>query len=127
MGQRKVARRKLQIHQAGDLREVVTLKKRGLESSTEGGSIEALLEQGTIRASVDTRQQSNFMRGGVNVKEQQTHIFTTRRTRKIDVDTILEFKGEHYKVLSIEESDGRGLFLKLNCELLGDNTLPINN
>jgi len=131
MAERKVHRRRLQKAAIGDMRERVGLYERSIRPPVFGSAdiTEQYILLAKVWAKIDTIAFQGTGRddfGGVDVGERATHSFTIRFRDDLTAETVIDYRGEHYKIIKTTDMDERQLFIKMDAKVLGDNDKAAN-
>jgi len=120
--QTSVSRRKNRKINIGDLNKKIKLQRRVLYSSFQSGgrgqgaSFETFAEPW---ASIETTKGITKF-DGVELKKAYTHKITIRYRSNLDQTSWIEFGGNRYDIVDIEDLDERHEFLLLMCKLTGN-------
>lgn len=106
---------------AGDLRTSVTALTASTRATLGGGIERTLTPAFTVFVMERSVPFGSHQFDGVNISETPTHLFTLRHRDDVTAQMILERGGERFEILKIENVDGRGRFITLQCRELGDN------
>ena len=107
----------------GDMRERITLAKKVL--STQFSPPRVLFDPVTdVWASVVTDFGEDRF-DDVNLASKVDAVFYIRLA-EINSEHIIQFNDKNYRIVSSENFDGRNMFLKISCVLLGDDSKGVN-
>lgn len=71
--------------------------------------------QAAITSGINNRREFD----GVDIEDRPTHEFVVRYEPNIDSETVIEYNGERYRVVSTDDPEERGRFLYIRAQLLG--------
>lgn len=128
MATRQIKRRPLRKIPVGDMRDWITLYTRSI--TAPGYDSAALSEEYTSLCSLwskhETLELDTAKFDDVQILSQPTDRFVIRFIPGLTSENILEWDGDYFKILSINDYEGRKEYLQLKCRLKGDNTLEAN-
>lgn len=121
--QTSTSRRKRRIVNIGDLNKRINLQTRAINSTFQTKINKQTAEFVTYAnpwAKVETtRGKTQF--DGVELKIAYTHYITIRYRKNMDQTTWVEYEGNRYDIIDIEDLDDRHEFLLLRCKISGDS------
>jgi len=125
MSKRVVQRRKLRKPQVGDMRDEIIISARDIAPplfDTESHR-QVFTDPQSCFAKTDTFAGVEIFQG-TNLLGVKTHAFTIRdEGLAITTEHVVEFKGNFFAILRINNFEERDLFLLLECGEKGDKTL----
>ncbi len=112
---------------AGDLDRKITLTDREIQTTEIGAPDfgEDFPNPITRWAMVVTESGDEFFAFN-NLNKAVTHSFYCRYDSAVTAQNYIEFEGDRYDILSVEDLDERHEWLRLKCTILGDETKPSN-
>ncbi len=111
----------------GDMRHKIKINVRTLTPPSNGDVDFDEVLSGTVEvwaALITTSGKEVF--DGTNLKGIATHIFYIRALTGQTAEDWVEFKGEYYRILSVENYREDDRFQELMCNVRGDTSLPVN-
>ena len=111
----------------GDMRDRVTVYVRtATPSRTNGVDLSEVLSTPTsIWAAVVTKEGKEIF-DGTNLKGVATHWIYIRSISGLTAEKWLEFNGEYYDIIDVQDMDERGDFMLLRCSVRGTTSNPVN-
>lgn len=111
---------------AGDLRFKVSINNRAIvppadKVNTENSQDYTLFSD--VWAAIETKNTGSYQTlDGVALDETLivTHVFYIRFFDGISTEQFIFYNGDNYKIIRATNIDERSLFLRLNCNLLGE-------
>ena len=135
MGNQLNKKRLSKMPQIGDMRERVSIYDRGMVAPVAGSMefVEGLTLVATVWAMMETTSGYHIFDGDkmfdgvdVNTDNKTIHQFTIRYRDDIEYQQVIKYKGFHYQIMKVENSESRSRFLFLYCVMLGDDTKEVN-
>lgn len=127
MSGRELQRARLRKVPVGDMRTPVIIHQAEILAPTAGVDLGR-----SVTAVIDPWWCKVMTVNGVyifdssNVEQQITHDFQGRYTSGIDRDMVIEYAGEYYKIISVEDMENRNEFLRLRCVIRGAVSQGVN-
>lgn len=121
---KEIIKRKKRVSCIGDLSERVKLHDRNIQVP-EFGSVdfsENFSGTKTVWANINTAAGKVFFTGA-NIDVGLTHEIIIRYDDTVTSETWIEFNGRNLKIVSVENLDEYGDFLKLRCTDRGEKDL----
>lgn len=112
----------------GDLDKLISVTVRNINSPLDDGDVDyftTLTDPVTLWAAIDTTPGETIFDGS-NIGTDVTHRFYVRYIPDITFERMVTFLGRNYRILDVENLDGRNEFYLLRCTVRGVNTLPVN-
>ena len=113
----------------GDLRDEVILWDRDIKAPVFGSAeqTQTYSNNQTVWASVNTVRGKEIF-NGTQLVGVKTHNILIRfdDSREITEENVVEFKGNYYDVLEVQNLEERDEWLELSCGVLGDKTQENN-
>ena len=122
-------RRKKRAACSGDLRDEIILWDRDIKAPAFGEAEQTQTYSNgfTVWSSINTIEGKEIFNGAqlVGVK---THSILIRfdAGRNITAENVVEFKGNYYDILGVQNLEERDEWLELSCGILGDKTQENN-
>lgn len=118
-----VRRNKVKIC-SGALSELISLQTRTIEPPSMGSVdfTEVFTTLTDIPAMIETKK-GVMVFNGINTVQTNTVDFTIRFIAGITFENWVEYKGNKYKILSVDNIDLRDEWYRIHCDLTGDATL----
>lgn len=112
---------------AGDLSKRIYVEVRTIMPPVDGGVdySEEFTERKQIWAMVETINGAQIF-DGTNIIGQISHRFTVRWRKDLTIQSWVEYQGQKYKIINIENQNQRNRFLILSCIVRGDADLRVN-
>jgi SPP1 family predicted phage head-tail adaptor len=107
----------------GDLDRIISLKVRSLVG--DSNSADFLLNftnDGDVWAAIQTTANGEVFFDGMNTEVITTHKFYINYISLFTQEIWIEFEGNNYDIINVEDLDERHEFLKLNCVIRGSNS-----
>ena len=120
-------RQRLRRPALGDMRHLIQIQLRALAPviNDDIAAQEVFTTTNTVWAAITTTD-GDEMFDGTNIADKIATIFTTRFITGITEERFVDFGGEKYNIVKVENFDERKLFMRLLCVKRGDNTLEVN-
>ena len=113
----------------GDLRDEIIIHDRDITPPlfNTAEQTQAYTNSLTVWASVNTVRGKEIF-SGTQLVGVKTHNILIRflDTREITQENVVEFKGNYFDVLEVQNFEGRDEWLELSCGILGDKTQENN-
>lgn len=110
----------------GDMNRRITLHIRSITGLSDGVDFDETLSDSTVVwAALQTIKGEDIF-DGTNVIGTATHNFFVRAISTLTAETWLEYNGEYYDVLDIQNYEERNLFMVLRCSVRGDTSKETN-
>lgn len=112
---------------AGDLFERITIYTRAITPPSLDGIdfTETFVQQYVVWASIATKNGEAVF-DGTNTNASTT-TFTIRYIPNITFENWIDFKGDRYDIITVNNFEEKGLFYSIECNKRGDNELPVNS
>lgn len=112
---------------AGDLSKRIYVEVRTIMPPVDGGVdySEEFTERKPLWAMVETVNGAQIF-DGTNIVGQISHRFTVRWRKDLTIQSWVEYQGQKYKIINIENQNQRNRFLILSCTVRGDADLRVN-
>lgn len=112
---------------AGDLNKRITVEVRTIKPPIDGGTdyMEEFTEQKKMWAKMETVKGAQIF-DGTNIVGQISHKFTIRWRKNITIQNWVEYQGQRYKIMDIENQNENDKFYVISCTVRGDNNLRTN-
>lgn len=113
----------------GDMRNIIDIRARNitvpLGVSPDFGEEFTLIRR--VPAAIKTVQGRMFMTG-TNRDDSISHEFYIRKISGVLItsEEWINFNGENYDIVRVENIDERGLFLNIRANIRGEQALPVN-
>lgn len=111
----------------GDLKDRIELSIRSQVSKNDGKikSVMDFTALATVWAKVTTTRGSQLF-DGVEISDPFTHQIEIRYRDDVDAEKWIDFKGNRYDIVDVQDYDERHDFLLLLCKKKGDQTKEAN-
>jgi len=111
----------------GDMRDRVTVYVRtATPSRTNGVDLSEVLSSAvTVWAAVTTKEGKEIF-DGTNLKGVATHWIYIRYLSGLTAEKWVEYNGEYYDIIDVQNLDERGDFMLLRCSVRGTTSNPVN-
>lgn len=111
----------------GDLKDRIEIFLRSQVSKNDGKikSVMDFSSVATVWAKVTTTRGSQLF-DGVELADPFTHEIEIRFRADIDAEKWIDFKGNRYDIVDVQDYDERNEFLLLLCKKKGDQTKEAN-
>jgi SPP1 family predicted phage head-tail adaptor len=112
---------------AGDLNKKILISVRNIVTPQDGAVdySEALSEKRAVWAMVETVTGASIF-DGTNIVPEFTHRFTIRWQKDLTIQNRIEFQGQVYRIIKVENQNQLNRFWVISCKLIGDQDL-LNN
>ena len=122
--------KKIQVNRTqvciGDMNRQITLHTRSITGLSDGVDFDETLSAPTVVwAAIQTIKGEDIF-DGTNVIGTATHNFFIRAINTLTAETWLEYNGEYYDVLDIQNYEERNQFMVLRCSVRGDTSKETN-
>ncbi|MCK5602298.1 phage head closure protein [Candidatus Pacearchaeota archaeon] len=111
----------------GDLKHRITIQIRALTPNNTGSieAIETFTDVIDVWAAIETTRGSQ-MWDGVEISNPFTHKIYIRFRDDMDFNKWIEFEGEKYDIVDVQDLDQRNEWLLLLCTLKGETSKEAN-
>lgn len=127
MSKRELQRARLRKVPVGDMRTPVIIYQAEVLAPTAGvdmsRSLTSFIDPWWCKVTTPT---GVYAFDSSNVEQIITHDFQGRYTEGIDRDMVIEWDGEYYRIITVENFEKRDLFLRLRCTVRGAITSEVN-
>jgi len=127
MGKLNLKRRRSRRPQVGDMRIRISIYQRDIQSPTFGSAkfSQKYTLIDTVWASPETTKGEGLFTG-VELKTEVTDVFKIRYRDDVTSENVIKYNGNIFSILSVDDMDRRKTFLKIFCNVLGDEDLEAN-
>ena len=106
---------------AGDMNQLITLKTRAMTGDFDDTDfLELFTNNGDVWAAIQTSASGEVVFDSVGTETLVTHRIYINYIEGLTKEVWVEFNGNNYDILSVENLDERNEFMKLNCVIRGD-------
>lgn len=131
MSIRKIKKRRLKKYTVGDMRERIKVHTRNIQAPPENSAkFSELYDLGTDRWSfvetLDLQGSASKRFDNVELSDTPSHIFTIRFMKNISIENVIQWNGDYFKILAVQNPDGRSEYSELISVAKGDLTMEAN-
>lgn len=127
MSGRQLQRARLRKVPVGDMRTPVTIHRAEILAPTAGVDLgrrmTTVIEPWFCKVTTPT---GVYAFDSSNIEQIITHDFQGRFADGVDRDMVIEWDGEYYKIISVEDFEERHEFLRLRCTVRGSIAKEVN-
>jgi SPP1 family predicted phage head-tail adaptor len=121
----------MRLQAVGDMRHLIYLRNRSIEMGADNGvNFDEIFTANTAIWAKVKSVRGKMIFSGTNVQHEITHEmyiwYVAALERDITSDIYVEYDGEYYDILDVEDLDERHIFMKLSCALRGETDLAVN-
>ena len=128
MSERQLQRARFRKVPVGDMRTPVIIHQAEILAPTVGvdlgRTITNIIEPWWCKV---TTVSGVYIFDSSNIEQVITHDFQGRYQSGIDRDMVIEWSGEYYKIISVENFENRNEFLRLRCTIRGAISSEVNH
>jgi SPP1 family predicted phage head-tail adaptor len=108
---------------AGDMNQLITLKTRAMTGDFDDVDfLELFTNDGNVWAAIQTTSSGEVIFDSVGTETLVTHKIYINYIEGLTQEVWIEFGGNNYDILSVENLDERNEFMKLNCVIRGNTS-----
>lgn len=121
MAERIIQKRRLRKEAIGDLRDCISIERRSIGAPSFGSAsfVESYVQIVETWAKVETKFNARIF-DGVAIDDMPSHKFTIRHRDGITSEDRIVWKGDIYKIIRLDNFEGRDEYLELYCAISGD-------